>query len=47
MKIRPLGAEFFCADKWTGERTDTEIGRHDEGDGHFSQFCESTSTPVM
>jgi hypothetical protein len=32
MKIRPLGAELFCAD----ERTD----KHDEANSRFSQFCE-------
>jgi len=32
MKIRPVGAELFHADR----RTD----RHDEADGRFSQFCE-------
>jgi len=29
MKIRPVGAELFHAD------------RHDEAKGRFSQFCES------
>jgi hypothetical protein len=32
MKIRPLGAELFDADK----RAD----KHDEANSRFSQFCE-------
>jgi len=32
MKIRPVGAEIFDADR----RTD----RHDEANSRFSQFCE-------
>jgi len=32
MKIRPLGAELFHADR----RTE----RHDEANSHFSHFCE-------
>jgi hypothetical protein len=36
MKIRPVGAEFFYAD-W---RTDGKVGRHDEANSRFSQFCE-------
>jgi hypothetical protein len=32
MKIRPLGAELFHADRLTD--------RHDEANSRFSQFCE-------
>jgi len=35
MKIRPVGAELFHADR----RTD----RHDEPNSRFSQFCERAS----
>jgi len=31
MKIRPAGAELFCADRQTD--------RHDEANSRFSQFC--------
>jgi len=38
VKILPAGAELFRA----GGRTDgLRIGRHDEVNSHFSQFCES------
>jgi len=33
MKIRPVGAELFHADR---QRTE----RHEEADGRFKQFCE-------
>jgi len=36
MKIRPVGAELFHADRPTDGRTD----RHDEASSPFSQFCE-------
>jgi hypothetical protein len=36
MKIRPVGAELFYAD-W---RIDGKVGRHDEANSCFSQFCE-------
>ena len=36
MKIRPLGAEFFHADRQTNRRTD----RHNEANSRFSLFCE-------
>jgi len=32
MKIRPVGAELFYADRQTDRR--------DESNNHFSQFCE-------
>ena len=32
MKIRPVGAELFRADRGTD--------RHDEANSRFSQFCE-------
>jgi hypothetical protein len=37
MKIRPVGAERFHADRQTdGRRAD----RHDEANNRFSKFCE-------
>jgi len=36
MKIRPVRAELFCADRWMDRRTD----RHDETNSCFSQFCK-------
>ena len=36
MKIRPVGAELFCADR----RTDRRADRHDEANSRFSQSCE-------
>jgi len=33
MKILPVGAELFHADRWTDG--------HDESNTHFTQFCES------
>jgi hypothetical protein len=36
MKIRPVGAELFHADRRTDGRTD----RHDEANSRFPQFCE-------
>ena len=36
MKICPLGAELYYADRWMDERTE----RHDEANIRFSQFCE-------
>ena len=36
MKIGPVGAELFRADRRTDARTD----RHDEANSRFSQFCE-------
>ena len=36
MKIRPVGAELFHADRRTNGRT----GRQDEAKSRFSQFCE-------
>jgi len=38
MKIRPVGAELFQADRRTGGWED----RHDEASSQFSQFCERT-----
>ena len=32
MKIRPVGAELFYADRWTDG--------HDDANGRFSRFCE-------
>jgi hypothetical protein len=32
IKICPMGAKLFHANGWTG--------RHDEANGHFSQFCD-------
>ena len=39
MKIRPVGAELFHADR----RTDGRKDRHDEGKSRFSQLCERAS----
>jgi hypothetical protein len=36
MKIRPVGAELFHADRRTDRQTDT----HDAVNSRFSQFCE-------
>ena len=36
MKIRPMGAELFHADRLTDRQTD----RHEETNSGFSQFCE-------
>ena len=36
MKIRPMGAELFHADR----RTDSYTDRHDEANSRFSQFYE-------
>jgi len=36
MKIRPVEAELFHADR----QTDRRANRHDEGNSCFSQFCE-------
>ena len=40
MKIRPVGAELFHADR----QTDGQTGRHDEANSRFSQFCERAET---
>ena len=32
MKIRPVGAELFHADR--------RMDKHDEANSHFGQFCE-------
>jgi hypothetical protein len=37
LKIRPVVAELFHADRRTERRAD----RHDEVNNRFSQFCES------
>ena len=39
MKIRPVGAELFHADRRAGGRTD----RRDEANSRFSQFLERAS----
>ena len=36
MKIRTVGAEFFCTDGQTDGLTD----KRDEASSRFSQFCE-------
>ena len=36
MKIRPVGAELFHADRWI----DGQMDRHDETNILFSKFCE-------
>jgi hypothetical protein len=35
MKIRPVGAELFHADRQTDRRAD----RHDEDKSRFTEFC--------
>jgi len=46
MKIRPVGAELFPADRrtdgWTERRTDGERNERDEANSRSSLFCEST-----
>jgi hypothetical protein len=36
MKIRPVGAELFHAET----QTDGQVGRRDEVNSPFSQFCD-------
>jgi hypothetical protein len=38
MKIRPVGAELFQADRQTDKRAD----RHDEDKSCFTEFCKRT-----
>ena len=40
MKILPVGAELFHADRRTYERIDRQTDRHDECNSRFLQFCE-------
>jgi len=44
MKIRPVEAELFYADRWkeerTDRRTDGQTDRHDEANSRFSQLCK-------
>jgi hypothetical protein len=44
MKIRPVGAELFHAERQTGGQTDRQTDRHtdrhDEANNRFSKFCE-------
>ena len=40
MKVRPVGAELFHAEKQADRQTD----RHDEADSHFSKFWERALT---
>jgi hypothetical protein len=42
MKIRPVGAEMFHADRRTDGRRqiDRQTQRYDAVNSHFSQFCE-------
>jgi hypothetical protein len=40
MKIRPVGAELFHADRRTDVRTDRQMDIHDGVNISFSQFCE-------
>jgi hypothetical protein len=39
-EIRPVGAEFFHADKQKAGRTDGRTYRQDGGNNGFSQFCK-------
>ena len=41
MKIRPLGAELFNADRRTHGEMDRRTDRHDEANSRFSQLSES------
>ena len=41
MKIHPVGAELFYADRQTDRQTD----RHDEPNSRFSQFCRVAEKP--
>jgi hypothetical protein len=41
MKIRPVGAELFCADGMRDGRTDGQSDSHDEANSRFSLFFES------
>jgi len=40
MKIHPLGAELFDADGLTDGGNNRHMGRHEEDNSRFSQFCE-------
>jgi hypothetical protein len=40
MKIRPVGAELFHADRGTDGWTDGRTDRHDGASSTISQFCE-------
>ena len=48
MKIRPIGAQVFNADRQTqtdgrtAGQTDGKTDRHDENNSRFSPFCERT-----
>ena len=46
MKIRPVGAEFFHAEKRTNKQTDIHANRdiYDEGNSHFTQLSTSPIT---
>jgi len=39
MKIRPVGAELFCAEGWTDG--------HDEANSRFSQVCGRAQKTVL
>jgi hypothetical protein len=41
MKIRPMGAQLFHADRQTEGRMDGWTDRHDEANNSVSQFFES------
>jgi len=41
MKIRPVGAQLFHANRWRERQTD----RHDEDNSYFSQNCKKRLKP--
>jgi len=40
IKIRPVGAKLYHADRRTDGQTDGQMDGHEEANGRFSQFCE-------
>jgi hypothetical protein len=40
IKIRPVGAKLFLADRRSDRQTDRWTDEYDEADSRFSQFCE-------
>jgi len=40
MKIRPIGAELFHANRRVDGQTDRQTDRHDEANSLVTQFCE-------
>jgi len=46
LKIRPVGAQLFHAERRMYGRMDGRMDGHDEADSRFSQFCESACKHV-